>query len=32
VVFTVREGMIRFAPHIYNTSEEMRKVLGVLEG
>ena len=30
VVFTVREGMIRFAPHIYNTSDEIQRVLSVM--
>ncbi|MBK5188459.1 MAG: aminotransferase class V-fold PLP-dependent enzyme [Gemmatimonadaceae bacterium] len=29
---SLREGAIRFSPHCYNTSAEMRKALDVLEG
>lgn len=31
VVHTVREGAIRLSPHIYNTVEEIDRVLGILE-
>ena len=31
VVFSVREGLIRLAPHFYNTVEEMHEVVGILE-
>ncbi|MBL0937431.1 MAG: aminotransferase class V-fold PLP-dependent enzyme [Gemmatimonadaceae bacterium] len=31
VVHTVREGAIRFSPHLYNTSEEMKRALAVLD-
>lgn len=30
VVFSVRDGAIRFAPHFYNTVEEMERVVGLL--
>ena len=32
VVFSVRDGAIRFAPHFYNTVEEMEQVVEILEG
>lgn len=32
VVFSMREGAIRFSPHLYNTVEEMEGVVGVMEG
>jgi len=32
VVFSVREGTIRFAPHFYNTVEEMESVVELLDG
>jgi selenocysteine lyase/cysteine desulfurase len=32
VVCAVREGGIRFAPHIYNTAEEMARVIEILTG
>ncbi|MBW3535233.1 MAG: aminotransferase class V-fold PLP-dependent enzyme [Gemmatimonadetes bacterium] len=31
VVFAVREGSLRFSPHFYNTVDEMRRVVDVLE-
>jgi selenocysteine lyase/cysteine desulfurase len=31
VVCAVREGAVRFSPHFYNTAEEMRAVVDVLE-
>lgn len=31
VVFAVREGAIRFAPHFYNTVEEMEEVVEILK-
>lgn len=31
VVFSVREGLLRFAPHFYNTVDEMNTVVGILE-
>ncbi|MDA0329141.1 MAG: aminotransferase class V-fold PLP-dependent enzyme [Gemmatimonadetes bacterium] len=31
VVFSVREGLIRLAPHFYNTSDEISRVVDVLE-
>lgn len=32
VAHVVREGAIRFSPHCYNTADEMRRVLHLLEG
>lgn len=32
VVFSVREGAIRLSPHLYNTVEEMERVVDVMEG
>jgi len=32
VIFSVREGAIRLAPHFYNTVEEMEEVVRVLDG
>ena len=32
VVHTVREGAIRLSPHCYNTMDEVRRVLAVLDG
>lgn len=32
VVFAVREGAVRLAPHFYNTRAEMDEVVGVLRG
>ena len=31
VIFSVREGLIRLAPHFYNTVEEMNAVVGILD-
>ncbi len=32
VIFSVREGAIRLAPHFYNTVEELEKVVEILDG
>lgn len=32
IVCSMREGMIRFSPHLYNTIEEMERVTGILCG
>ncbi|MCC6429939.1 MAG: aminotransferase class V-fold PLP-dependent enzyme [Gemmatimonadaceae bacterium] len=32
VAHVVREGAIRFSPHVYNTAAELESVLGVLDG
>lgn len=32
VNFTVREGAIRLSPHVYNTLEEIDRVIGMLDG
>jgi cysteine desulfurase / selenocysteine lyase len=32
IVHTVREGAIRLSPHVYNTADEIRTVLGILDG
>jgi cysteine desulfurase/selenocysteine lyase len=32
VVLSVREGMLRLAPHFYNTLDEMRSLVAMLEG
>jgi selenocysteine lyase/cysteine desulfurase len=32
VVCSLREGAIRLSPHLYNTTEEMERVIEVLEG
>lgn len=32
IVCAVREGAIRFAPHFYNTVDEMRRAIDVMEG
>jgi selenocysteine lyase/cysteine desulfurase len=29
---SLREGAIRLSPHLYNTAEEMERVIEVLEG
>jgi selenocysteine lyase/cysteine desulfurase len=31
VTFAVRERAIRFAPHVYNTVEEMEQVVAILD-
>ena len=31
VVCAVREGAVRFSPHFYNTADEMRRAVAVLE-
>lgn len=31
VVHTVREGAVRLAPHVYNTHDEIERVLGILD-
>jgi len=31
-VCSLREGAIRLSPHLYNTAEEMERVIEVLEG
>jgi cysteine desulfurase/selenocysteine lyase len=31
VVFSVREGAIRLAPHFYNTVDEMERVVEILD-
>jgi len=31
VIFSVREGAIRFAPHFYNTRAQMEEVVSLLE-
>lgn len=31
VTFSMREGLVRFAPHFYNTEAEMEMVVGMLE-
>lgn len=31
IICTVRQGAIRFAPHFYNTMDEMERVVGILD-
>ncbi|MEA2724452.1 MAG: hypothetical protein QOH59_2223, partial [Gemmatimonadales bacterium] len=32
VIASMREGAIRLSPHLYNTVEEMERVVEILEG